>query len=283
MKQIIYGDVLFIINFCMDYLALYITSCLLKIKYKRANVFISAMIGALYSLICIAAASDNIAFAILSAIIMCCIAFYGNNKKYLLYELIVFFAVNFLLGGGMTAVFNIFNSLGNSKDLLIYGEVSTVESNMPMKIFMLGFSVIALIAIVFGRIMTKESKNQKAFLQITLNDNTESFLVREDSGNLLTEAISGEPIIFLTENSMLKFFNPTELEAIKNIELQKINNNNIKARLLVYETVSGKELCACIKPANIKTDNKEISAWIAVGKNLTFGGCDGIAPSAVLC
>ena len=282
MQQIIYGDVLFIINFCMEYLALYITSCLLKIKYKRANVFVSALIGSLYSLISVAFLGDHVTWAILSAIVMCFIAYYGNSKKYLLYEIVVFFAVNFLLGGGMTAVFNIFNSFGNSKELLIYGEVSTIESNMPMKIFMLGFSFIGIVAVVFGRILTKESKSQKAFLQITVNDVTDSVLVREDSGNLLTETISGEPIIFLTERSMLKFFSPNDIDAIKNIELQKLNDKELKARLLVYETVSGKELCACIKPFKITNESKEIDAWLAMGKNMTFGGCDGIAPSAAL-
>ena len=71
------------------------------------------------------------------------------------------------------------------------------------------------------------------------------------------------------------------LEFIKNIELQKLSNNGLKARLLVYETVNGKELCACIKPSEIRTNTKIISAWIAVGKNITFGGCDGIASPVI--
>jgi hypothetical protein len=82
---------------------------------------------------------------------------------------------------------------------------------------------------------------------------------------------------------MLRLFTQDELEAIKNIDLQNVNKNNIKARILVYETVGGKELCACIKPSKIQTEDRELSAWIAVGKNMTFGGCEGIAPSAALC
>ena len=256
MKQVVYGDVLFIINFCMDYLSLYITSYLLRIKYKRSNVFVSAMLGSLYSLICIINSEDHILFSVLCAFIMCFVAFFGNSKKYLLYEVIVFFAVNFLLGGGMTAIFNLFNSFGNSREILIFGELNTVSKNMPLGIFTLGFSVIAVVAMVFGRIMTKEAKNRKAIIPITVNNGTENFLVREDSGNLLTEAVSGESVIFLTESAMLRLFTQPELDAIKNIDLQKVNESNIKARILVYETVSGKELCTCIKPSKIQNDEK---------------------------
>jgi hypothetical protein len=117
---------------------------------------------------------------------MCIVAFIGNNKRYLLYEIIVFFAVNFLLGGGMTAIFNLFNSFGNSRELLIFGELNTVSKNMPFGIFIIGLSLISIIAITFGRIMTKEAKNKKAVIKITVSNVTESFLVREDSGNLLT-------------------------------------------------------------------------------------------------
>ena len=282
LKQVVYGDVLFIINFCMDYLALYITSYLLRIKYKRWGAFISAMLGSLYSLICIMNSEDHIVFSVLCAFIMCFVAFWGNSKKYLLYEVIVFFAVNFLLGGGMTAVFNLFNSLGNSREILIFGELNTVSKNMPLGIFTLGFSLITVVAIVFGRIMTRESKSRKAIITITVNNEAENFLVREDSGNLLTEVVSGESVIFLTESAMLRLFNQSELDAIKNIDLPKVTESNIKARILVYETVSGKELCACIKPSKIQTEDKELSAWIAVGKNMSFGGCEGIAPSAAL-
>ncbi len=282
MQQVVYGDVLLVINFCMDYLALYITSYLLRIKYRGANVFISALIGSLYSLVCIILDIDSLLFAVLSAAVMCVIAFLGNSKKYVLYEIIVFCAVNFLLGGGMTAVFNIFNSLGNSKDLLIYGELNTVESNLPMSVFFIGFIVIGAISWWFGKIMTKEARNEKALIYLTVNDKTAPFFVREDSGNLLTEPISGAPVIFLTESSLQKVLTREELNAINNIELHKISDKNIKTRLVVYETVGGKELCVCFKPQKIKTKEKESDAWIAVGKNMSFGDCEGIVPSAVL-
>ena len=130
--------------------------------------------------------------------------------------------------------------------------------------------------------MTKEARNEKALINIAVNGKTASYLVREDSGNFLTEPISGLPVIFLTEASLQKLLTREELSAINNIELQKINDRQIKTRVVVYETVGRKELCVCFKPQFIKTKYKETNAWIAVGKNMSFSDCDGIVPSSVL-
>lgn len=282
MQPVVYGDVLLIINFCMDYLALYITSYLLRIKYNLSNVVLAALVGALYSLVCIIANNESLCIAIIVAVLMCLIAFYGSSMKYLIYEIVVFFAVNFLLGGGMTAVFNLFNSMGNRRELMLYGELHTIDSNLPTKVFMLGFSVIAVLAITFSKVMTKESHSEKSEISITISNDTAFFTVREDSGDLLTEPISGDPVIFLTESALLKLLDKDELSAIRNIELQNIKNKNIKTRLIVYETVKGKELCACFRPTRIKSKEKEFSAWIAIGENVSFGGCDGIVPASLL-
>ena len=46
--EYIYGDVLFVINFCMDFLSLYISGKLMHMKMSRLRLIIAATAGGIY-------------------------------------------------------------------------------------------------------------------------------------------------------------------------------------------------------------------------------------------
>ena len=48
MKQTLYGDVLFLVNFSMDFLTLYITALILHRSVKKRRFVLSAAIGGVY-------------------------------------------------------------------------------------------------------------------------------------------------------------------------------------------------------------------------------------------
>ena len=47
--QIVYIDVLFIINFCMDFLSLYISGAFLHLKQSQKQLLFSALLGGCYA------------------------------------------------------------------------------------------------------------------------------------------------------------------------------------------------------------------------------------------
>ena len=111
-ERIIYGDVLLVINFSMDFLSLYITARIMHIKLNSFRITLSAVIGALYSLLIISISTKAIVSGVLSiafSFLMCFIA-YGKFKiaRYIK-NTIVFYIVNFALGGGITAICNLLN------------------------------------------------------------------------------------------------------------------------------------------------------------------------------
>ena len=55
-----------------------------------------------------------------------------------------------------------------------------------------------------------------------------------------------------------------------------------KFRVVIYQTVSGNEMCVCTKPDMLKVNKKACSAWIAIGNKLSTSGIDGIVPSSLL-
>lgn len=282
MSQVIYGDVLLLINFSMDYLALYVTAVLLNVKIKALNMAIASALGAIYSLACVAVNKDNIIIAVIVAYIMCFLAFRQTNFKIILKEFVVFSSANFLLGGGMTVVFNVFNSFGNIKEILVYGDVEVIERNLPLTVFCIGFFIIAFILFFFGRVMNRESGSKKILVSIGIFDKSIKVYARVDSGNLIKEPLSGQGVIFITENALKGLLSVKQIADIKSNDIEALLKDNINARILIYETVTGKEMTLCIKPGYISLDNKDVDAWVAISKVRSFGQYEGLVPSSVI-
>ncbi len=282
MLQTVYVDILFCIDFTMDFLALYITSYLLKIRLKTHRIVIAALFGALYSVLTVVFRVDSVIFALLCAAVMCFTAFGKRSLKQFLHIFIAFIAVNFLLGGGMTALFTLFNSFVGERLVIIYGDVSNVPGKLPFNIFAVGVVVITVTVMSFAKFFSRKGTCRNVPSEIYLYGRHEKLNLTEDSGNLLTESLSGEPVIFLSEKAMLKFTDEKTLCAIKNLNPDIMSKNRVKMRVAVYQTVSGKEMCLCIRPEKILVNGKSVRAWIACGKADVFGESDGIIPSVLV-
>ena len=50
-EQTIYADILFAVNFSMDFFALYVTNFMLKLRFSLKRCIISAILGALYGVV----------------------------------------------------------------------------------------------------------------------------------------------------------------------------------------------------------------------------------------
>lgn len=282
MVQTVYADVLFLIDFSMDFLALYITAYLLKIKFKTGVSIIAAAIGAVFSVLTVIIRSSMITVAIAVSIAMCMISFIGNKPSVILKSIILFYVSNALLGGAMTFIFNLFTKLsGSSKNLLIYGEVKSVSTNMPLTVFILASGILLVLIkalmLFFKRVPSTRSVNA----YITVGENKVSFILSEDTGNTLSEPISGEAVLFLSEISLKKLVPEEYISALNLGKGYYSGKCKHKFRILVYGTVSGKDTCGCFKPDQLKINGKICNAWIALGKNLN-SGVDGIVPSSLL-
>lgn len=283
MEQIIYADVLFLIDVSMDFLALYITAFVLKLKFRTANCIPAASLGAVFSVISVILRAESLIASIAVSIAMCFIAFLGNRLLKIAEAILMFYFSNMLLGGAMTAVFNLFNNLTDSdKDMLIYGEVNTVSSNMPVAVFLVGFVLIFVAVKILMRIFSKVPANVPFEIYVQMDVKADIITVIEDSGNLLTEPISGEPVIFLKESTVRRLSGDETVSALKMQCGLYTYKNRGKIRVVVFKTVSGSDMCACIKPRKITVNGKDCAAWIAIGKSISRGDIDGIVPSSLV-
>lgn len=266
----------------MDFLALYITSYLLKLKLKASRNILAAFLGALYSVFTVLFRFDSIVLSIVFGYFICLTAFGKRKPRESAYIFIAFVAVNFLLGGGMTALFSIFNSVIGERLVIIYGDVNKVPNKLPFNIFAAGAAFITAITMTFAKFFSRKGTARRVKAEIFLVKRGGEFLLTEDSGNMLTEQLSGEPVIFLSEKAMLKITDAETLSAVNRLDPEIMQKSRLKMRVTVYETVSGKEMCVCLRPDRVIIGGKSVRAWIAIGKTDAFGDSDGIVPSVLL-
>ena len=104
MVRVIYGDVLLLVDFCMNCFALYITAYLIRRHVKTLCLVGAALVGGIYNVAAVYLNTDNLLAKLTAAavgLLMCYIAFGGYH---FVRTALTFFAVSALIGGLMLRV-----------------------------------------------------------------------------------------------------------------------------------------------------------------------------------
>lgn len=261
----IYIDVIFLENLIMNAIILYATSILLKKKPKCILVIISASIGAVYSIILYITELKiytSIISKLVLSIVMIYIAFKPISFKKMLKQLIIFYLTSFVFGG--VALYLIYYL--KPDDILIKNGMYAGE--YALKTIMLGAIVaFIIIKISIKVIKTKmSSKDMYCKIKINLNEKQIETKAMIDTGNLVREPITNNPVI-ITESSLLRDVIPKEiLDNLENILCgnlekipQQIQDEYIsKLRCIPYSSL-GKEngMLVGIKANEIIVENED--------------------------
>ena len=231
----------------MNYIIMYATTILLKINKKPIRIFLGAVIGAVYAVICVCRILElynSIIIKILVSIIIVYISTNAKSFKGLIKATLVFYLVSFTFGGIALAL------LYFVKPENILMKNGVYIGTYPIKIVLLGGILgYILISIVYSIIKSKYIKKKKIcqiIVPIEKNENSVNALI--DSGNFLKEPITGVPVVVI-ENEHLKNIIPKEiLENVNNIIvgdtdiLKSVTGNNFspRFRLIPFNSL-GKE------------------------------------------
>lgn len=290
MVQDVYIDLLFLINFSMDYLCLYVCAKVLHKKQKLLRMIIAAAIGGIYSVISvflIFSAPVNLISDALFCLVISAVAFAEKGRR-ISSTLIcgfLFVGISMMTGGAMTAIFNLLNRLDLPLDTIDGDGISTYL-----------FAIIAVIAGIIslrsGELISRKSSIKECELTVTLSGHSVTLNALSDSGNLVKDPLSGKSVVLIDRSALAGI---TDISVFDSFLLGEMSNQALRIkglRIIPINTAGGRSsLCAAIPErltAKIitnknKTAEIELDALIApsnIGKSAE--GCQAVIPSEIL-
>lgn len=287
MEQVIYGDVFFLVNFSMDFLALCLTGKLSHASPKLWRLILGGVMGGLYATVALFLPSSVEAFCTLVFPFLLSAAVFGVSRvTSLVKKALLFFAVSFIMGGVMTAVYYYIGRFLAQKGVYVNGEVETLYSDLPLWAIGLCAAWAALIASFFSRYAKKKASCRSA--EVTLCDGGRSVTLcaLADSGHFLEEPISHLPVIVLTKEKMNALLPPHLLPVFFSLaaDLSQLDENELKKlRFVPIVTVGHEGVLRGYLPDFVRVGREEKKALVVCDEAASdFEGFDGILPPSLL-
>ena len=237
---VIYLDTLFGLNALMDYLLLLASARLAGEQMYRLRMALGALLGGAYAAASVLPGMGFLthpACKIGSAVLMVVVGL-GSSRR-LLRQIVIFFALACTFGGGILAI----TLLGGQGLLLGQG---IVYSGMDLKIVLLSAAgCYAVLTLVLGRVgRHSAASGEVVSARLRLGDREVAIPTLVDTGNTLSDPVSGRPVIVVDADNLDPLFPKgsgfarEELTAPDRI-LQRLNSGQWRGRfrLLPYRAV----------------------------------------------
>ena len=228
----VYGDLLFLVNFSMDYLCAYLTASLLRRRAVPWRLLSASLLGGIYAVAALFLPLSHrtaLAADIAVCVVMCAILFWesGAPLRFFGVACALFVGVSMAMGGMMTALFNLLNRLELPEGLM--GEADDLSAWM----FALVAGISTLAGLRGSHLLRRSAARRYARVTIILGDRQIELQALLDSGNLCRDPISGKAVIFIDPQAARTLIGEGEA---RDPEIAR------RFRLIPMETVSGRRL-----------------------------------------
>lgn len=254
MEQTVYADLYFMINFSMDFLCFYITSRLIGCKLSALRAAIASAIGGVYANILLLSGLSGIgaiAVDMLACALMCAVAFASRRqlRRLPLYTL-VYLAVSMVLGGFMTAMFNLLNRTS-------LGGMSGSEEGISVWLFVALAAASALMTLAGGRFFRHRTSKKNVSLEITLGGRSVELTALCDSGNMLRDPISGKLCVIVSVDSLEDILPDEVISAVKHQgkNIGTLRAAGIGMRVIPARTAAGDAMLLAVRPEKISVED----------------------------
>ena len=280
----VYADLLFMINFSMDFLCLFLTARILRCRLRILSALIASIIGGVYSIVTlliqpiqpVSFLADVAVCAIMCAI---CFVIKKSTIKQYIQTILIYLICAAVLGGIMTALFNLMNRLDIS--------INSGGDNISSWLFLLLAIISGISAVKSTEFIKKKSNHKISEAEIIFENKRQIFKGMTDTGNILKDPASGRSVI-ITDTATTASLLPKELYSI-------ISNGSIeqlsllppqyyrRVRIIPSNTISGHNLLIGIIPDKIllhtNTGISDVSAIFAPAKLSDLPeNCNAIIP-----
>ena len=292
MGQTVYADVLFLINFSMDFLVLYLCAKLSRRRINCVRYAVAAAIGGAYGVVTLFLPQNGMTVMIcdtLSLILICAVAFY--SKKNALRDFIgrcaLFAGVSAILGGIMSALYSLLNRSG----------LAMLEPDGGDDISVWIFALIAVLgsvaAVAGGRRMKRFASSKQSSVEIGYEEKTIRLRAMTDTGNLLSDPLSGRGVAICELEAVRDIFPRELIEFWQQGDITSISalpqNYALKLRYVPAKGALGTSgtMLVAIAPDSFKVigDGKTIDADILIApvpKKLSAGESRALLPPGII-
>ncbi len=274
----------------MDLLSLYVTGKVLRRRIRTLPILISSALGAVYAIASLFLQGAYLISAVIHftvAFLMNVIAFSGR-----VYSLIkctaVFFGVNFLLGGGISALYYTLAG-GASHSVSIGGNPGTVYTDIPPVYILICAGIVGILSVFCGRLFQKKRSEQPVSVEIFGEGCSVKIESICDTGNLLCDPYNGRPVIvtgYITALPILPFDTKELFRTGDLTVLDKVSPSiSHRVHVIPSHSVGGSSLMLVYTPDRIKINGEEKEACLGIlptSEKSDFGGYAAITPS-LLC
>ena len=284
MQQVIYGDVLFAVNFSMDFLSLYVSGKITHERLRPLPLAAGAAIGAIYGTASVFLQINGVFGWIINAAVaalMCFTAYDRAKLTTLVRRTALCYGIGFLLGGAMTALYNLLSAKLGARRAVVNGQQKTLVGSVPLTA-LIGLGAFAAgVAIAISRVLRKRRTRGSAELEITLGRRTVKMRAICDSGNLAAEPLGGLPVIFITAEKMRELLPTDAAEAVISGDPAGLCSlppeTARRTRVVPITTVSGKRTAVAVIPDRVTVEGEVKRACVAAG-DTSFGDDDAVLP-----
>jgi len=272
METVLYADVLFLVNFAMDFISLSASASLGARAKDPFKISISSALGAIYAISATVSSVGGAPGFILTVTVgaaMCLICFGFGGIIPFFRQYVIFWCCSALLGGIMTA-------------LLSLGSASFKASGIPVMILAATGILIFIIKALKDRAGCKSLR-----IKLTLNGRSTSFEALCDSGNLLRDPFSGAPVILTSHEALTPLLPEKAIRAMLEGG-DDIAIKDLKIRIIPQKSESESRLLCAFFPDSIRVVTGKRSSspkcLIAVSPHhkAYFAGFSATAPSILI-
>ena len=265
-KITIYIDIIILENIIMNYIILYATGLIAKSKISYLRIFLSSLLGAIYAIsqyISKLNIYSNSIIRLILSILMIYIAFNPQNIKTMFKELIIFYLTTFTFGGVATYLIYVLKP----QDIIIKNGMYV--GTYALKVIFIGAILGTIILVIAFRITKNKISKKDMFCKIKIKLNGKEKILNAivDTGNMLKEPLTGNPVVVIEKTSLYDLM-PKEIlnntESILGGDFEKIPDDITKeyiSRLKIIPFSSlGKQngMIVGIKPEKITVINEEV-------------------------
>ncbi|MBQ3708337.1 MAG: sigma-E processing peptidase SpoIIGA [Clostridia bacterium] len=251
-----YADILFLIDFSMDFLTLTLAGRAMKKPLDKKRLLLGAAFGGLSGVILTAASPPRFAeiiAGILTAAVMTRIG-YGRagGIARLLWESVTVWGAGALLGGIVTFLMYL------GTPVILPG-----EDRFPTALVL-----SALLSLVFSRFHRSRTPGRTAMLRFTAGGGSYEMPALCDSGCIAREPIGGLPVVLVKERAV-----PALAERVKAADPA------LRIRAVPLTGFGGERVLLGVIPEKLAVGGRETEAVVALDPGEgTFGGADAIVP-----